>query len=66
MDWLIEEYADAFKDNKDYKNRQEELIENARFIQMIENPEIKTKLVELGAKEGDQVRILDFYFDFKN
>ena len=23
------------------------------------------KLIEMGAKEGDQVRILDFYFDFK-
>ena len=27
---------------------------------------IDDKLRELGAEEGDQVRILDFYFDFKD
>ena len=27
---------------------------------------IDDKLKELGAKEGDQVRILDFYFDYKD
>ena len=27
---------------------------------------IDDKLRELGAKEGDQVRILDFYFDYKD
>ena len=27
---------------------------------------IDDKLAELGAEEGDQVRILDFYFDYKD
>ena len=27
---------------------------------------IDDKLATLGAKEGDQVRILDFYFDYKD
>jgi Obg family GTPase CgtA-like protein len=27
---------------------------------------IDDRLQELGAEEGDQVRILDFYFDYKD
>jgi len=27
---------------------------------------VDEKLRELGAEDGDQVRILDFYFDFKD
>ena len=37
-----------------------------RFAKKLRRMGIDQKLVELGAKEGDQVRILDFYFDFKN
>lgn len=37
-----------------------------RFAKKLRRMGIDDKLVELGAKEGDQVRILDFYFDFKN
>lgn len=37
-----------------------------RFAKKLTKMGIDEKLEELGAKEGDQVRILDFYFDFKN
>lgn len=37
-----------------------------RFARKLRNLGIDKKLEEMGAKEGDQVRILDFYFDFKN
>ena len=37
-----------------------------RFAKKLRRMGIDQKLEELGAKEGDQVRILDFYFDFKN
>lgn len=37
-----------------------------RFSKKIRKLGIDEKLEEMGAKEGDQVRILDFYFDFKN
>jgi len=37
-----------------------------RFAKKIRNMGIDDKLAELGAVEGDQVRILDFYFDYKD
>ena len=37
-----------------------------RFAKKLRKMGIDQKLEEMGAKEGDQVRILDFYFDFKN
>lgn len=37
-----------------------------RFAKKIKRMGIDSKLKELGAKEGDQVRILDFYFDYKD
>ncbi len=37
-----------------------------RFAKKIRRMGIDDKLRQLGAKEGDQVRILDFYFDFKD
>ena len=37
-----------------------------RFAKKLRRMGIDDKLVEMGAKEGDQVRILDFYFDFKD
>ena len=37
-----------------------------RFANKIRRMGIDDKLKELGAKEGDQVRILDFYFDYKD
>lgn len=37
-----------------------------RFAKKIKRMGIDSKLAELGAKEGDQVRILDFYFDYKD
>ena len=37
-----------------------------RFSKKLRKMGIDDKLIELGAKEGDQVRILDFYFDFKD
>ena len=37
-----------------------------RFAKKIRRMGIDDKLVELGAEEGDQVRILDFYFDYKD
>ena len=36
-----------------------------RFAKKIKRMGIDDKLKELGAKDGDQVRILDFYFDYK-
>ena len=36
-----------------------------RFAKKLRRMGIDDKLKELGAKENDQVRILDFYFDFK-
>ncbi len=36
-----------------------------RFAKKLKRMGIDDKLLEMGAKEGDQVRILDFYFDFK-
>ena len=35
-----------------------------RFAKKLRKMGIDDKLIEMGAKEGDQVRILDFYFDF--
>ena len=37
-----------------------------RFTKKLRRMGIDDKLKELGAKEGDQVRILDFYFDYKD
>ncbi len=37
-----------------------------RFAKKLKRMGIDDKLMEMGAKEGDQVRILDFYFDFKD
>ena len=37
-----------------------------RFSKKLRRMGIDDKLIELGAKEGDQVRILNFYFDFKD
>lgn len=37
-----------------------------RFAKKLTKMGIDQKLEEMGAKEGDQVRILDFYFDYKN
>ena len=37
-----------------------------RFAKKLRRMGIDDKLKELGAKEGDQVRILKFYFDFKD
>ena len=36
-----------------------------RFAKKLKRMGIDAKLKELGAKEGDQVQILDFYFDYK-
>ncbi|MBQ2640148.1 MAG: GTPase ObgE [Bacilli bacterium] len=37
-----------------------------RFAKKLRRMGIDQRLEELGAKEGEQVRILDFYFDYKN
>ena len=37
-----------------------------RFAKKLRRMGIDDKLAELGAKTGDQVRILDFYFDYKD
>ncbi len=37
-----------------------------RFAKKLRRMGIDDKLIELGAEPGDQVRILDFYFDFKD
>ena len=37
-----------------------------RFAKKLRKMGIDDKLREMGAQEGDQVRILDFYFDFKD
>lgn len=37
-----------------------------RFAKKLRRMGIDAKLQELGAEEGDQVRILDFYFDYKD
>ena len=37
-----------------------------RFAKKLRRMGIDDELLKLGAKEGDQVRILDFYFDFKD
>lgn len=37
-----------------------------RFTKKLRRMGIDDKLRELGAKEGDQVKILDFYFDYKD
>ena len=37
-----------------------------RFAKKLRRMGIDTKLEEMGAKAGDQVRILDFYFDYKD
>ena len=37
-----------------------------RFAKKLRRMGIDAKLEEMGAKAGDQVRILDFYFDYKD
>ena len=37
-----------------------------RFAKKLRRMGIDDKLIELGAETGDMVRILDFYFDFKD
>ena len=37
-----------------------------RFAKKLRKMGIDDKLREMGAQEGDQVRILDFYFDYKD
>ena len=37
-----------------------------KFAKRLRRMGIDDKLREMGAVEGDQVRILDFYFDFKD
>ena len=37
-----------------------------KFAKKLTKMGIDQKLAELGAEEGDQVRILDFYFDYRN
>ena len=37
-----------------------------RFAKKLRRMGIDDKLIEMGAEPGDQVRILDFYFDFKD
>ena len=37
-----------------------------RFANRLTKLGVDDKLKELGAQDGDQVRILDFYFDFKD
>ena len=37
-----------------------------RFAKKLRRMGIDEKLEQLGAKEGDQVKILDFYFDYKD
>ena len=37
-----------------------------RFAKKLRRLGIDDKLAEMGAKTGDQVRILDFYFDYKD
>ena len=37
-----------------------------RFSKKLRRMGIDDRLAELGAEEGDQVRILDFYFDYKD
>ena len=37
-----------------------------RFAKKLRKMGIDDKLVEMGAETGDSVRILDFYFDFRD
>ena len=37
-----------------------------RFAKKLRKMGIDQKLQEMGAVEGDQVRILDFYFDYRS
>ena len=61
--WVIsgKEIEKIFKMNK--FNSEEAIY---RFAKKIRKMGIDDKLRELGAEEGDQVRILDFYFDYKD
>jgi len=61
--WAIsgKEIEKIFKMNK--FNSEEAIY---RFAKKIRRMGIDDKLKELGAEEGDQVRILDFYFDYKD
>ena len=61
--WVIsgKEVEKVFKMNK--FNSEEAIY---RFAKKIRRMGIDDKLKELGAEEGDQVRILDFYFDYRD
>ncbi len=61
-DWVIsgKEVEKLFKMTR--FNTDESIM---RFAKRLRKMGIDDKLIELGAKEGDQVRILDFYFEFK-
>lgn len=61
--WVIsgKEIEKIFKMNK--FNSEEAIY---RFAKKMRSMGIDEKLESLGAKEGDQVRILDFYFDYKD
>ena len=48
-----------------YKFKKEEPF-TYRFAKKLKRMGIDDKLKELGAKENDQVRIVDFYFDYKD
>jgi len=61
--WVIEgkEIERIFKMTKFESNEDE-----YRFSNRLTKLGVDEKLKELGAKDGDQVRILDFYFDYKD
>ena len=61
--WVIsgKEIEKIFKMNK--FNSEEAIY---RFAKKIRKMGIDDKLRELGAEEGDQVRILDFYFEYRD
>ena len=61
--WVISgnEVEKIFKMNK--FNSEEAIY---RFAKKLRRMGIDDKLKEMGAEEGDQVRILDFYFDYKD
>ena len=56
------EFIEVFDDRSIMKD----LMPEVKGMQAIKaRPIVVKKLEELGAEEGDQVRILDFYFDYR-